>query len=322
MAVVWSGRHAAARGSVLAIVPPRQRLFILLVCASHVAVARLPWPHPLQAVTLSFTDLVAPCPASVVIRNGTTATAPILWSLCGEFVLPLQMPVVTAESGLHVSLPYVVPTLRFAATVSVTVVQPVAAVLASRRVAEPIGCDYASVGSDGSTLTAGTFSSKSNPVVAGTSLPSRAAAIADVNGDGVFDWVGLIVDSNGGELLVWVENTRGVGSSAFSGAANVVAGFAQSIGDAVFAVDGDGDGDVDVIALDNDALVVYENRREYPSAFRFSGAAHTVADGVLAPGSTFVAVDVTNDGLPDCVGGNTATHRVVRVVNSGSLSAT
>ena len=188
----------------------------------------------------------------------------------------------------------------------------------------PLLCDFTPVSSDGSVFPAGTFSAKSRSII-GSTTSARAAAFADVNGNGVVDWVGLVhwhVSSV--DMLVWVANERGVDAGAFSASYNVIYGFAQSLGSGIVAADVNGDSAVDVVALHvgSGNIVAFENGGEYPDGFRFSGEFQTLVEGSAdTPTSMFVMADVNNDGLVDCISSsdNTGLVYVAPNVERGSM---
>ena len=136
-------------------------------------------------VSLAFTSFVAPCPTSLVIRNGTTPSAPVIWSLCGDggpsspFVAPFSTPGVTvpAAGGLLLTLPYLTPTTAFAVTVSL-------ASSADTDISNDLGCDFTPTGSDGSSLSPGTFSSQRYRITDTSVVRTPAVGAEDMDGDG------------------------------------------------------------------------------------------------------------------------------------------
>ena len=273
-----------------------------------------------------FSTFNVPCPASVVVRNGTTDTAPVLWSLCGQHDAYFQTPAVVV-AALHVSVPFVTPSLVFSGRIIIAQ-SPVEGGGVDTNAASPplppLLCDFTPVSSDGSVFPAGTFSAKSRSII-GSTTSARAAAFADVNGNGVVDWVGLVhwhVSSV--DMLVWVANERGVDAGAFSASYNVIYGFAQSLGSGIVAADVNGDSAVDVVALHvgSGNIVAFENGGEYPDGFRFSGEFQTLVEGSAdTQTSMFVMADVNNDGLVDCISSsdNTGLVYVATNVERGSM---
>ena len=267
-----------------------------------------------------FSTFNVPCPASVVVRNGTTDTAPVLWSLCGQHDAYFQTPAVVV-AALHVSVPFVTPSLVFSGRIIIAQ-SPVEGGGVDTNAASPplppLLCDFTPVSSDGSVFPAGTFSAKSRSII-GSTTSARAAAFADVNGNGVVDWVGLVhwhVSSV--DMLVWVANERGVDAGAFSASYNVIYGFAQSLGSGIVAADVNGDSAVDVVALHvgSGNIVAFENGGEYPDGFRFSGEFQTLVEGSAdTQTSMFVMADVNNDGLVDCISSSDNTGLVYFATN-------
>ena len=141
-------------------------------------------PPPGAPVVLDFTAFVLPCPFTLNVHNGSDASAPALWSFCGDKPPTFATPPVTAPT-LFVTLPFI----PFPTSLPATLLPRSDAVVP--RVERPPGavgtdqlvCDFSTTAVQG---TAGVFSASETVIAAGV-IEAFTVAAGDLDGDGDVD---------------------------------------------------------------------------------------------------------------------------------------